>query len=171
MSMQTKENGGEDLISRRSFLGKIWIARGFVAFIEFVSVGIAFLKPRKSTAYTEGFGGMITTGHLEKFANNSVTAFREGQFYLARMQDGGLLAVSRKCTHLGCTVPWVEEETNFKCPCHASAFDITGNVINPPAPRALDIYPVKIENNIVKVDTGRPIRRKQFDKSQVIYPS
>jgi cytochrome b6-f complex iron-sulfur subunit len=77
--------------------------------------------------------------------------------------------LSRRCTHLGCTVPWDEEEKKFKCPCHASAFDITGNVINPPAPRALDTYPVKIENNIVKVDTGKPIRRKQFNKSQVVY--
>jgi cytochrome b6-f complex iron-sulfur subunit len=169
MVKQNKETGAEDLISRRSFLGTLWAALGFVALIEFLAVGVAFLKPRKSTAYKEGFGGMITAGPLDKFANNSVTAFREGQFYLARLQDGGFLALSRRCTHLGCTVPWDEEEKKFKCPCHASAFDITGNVINPPAPRALDTYPVKIENNIVKVDTSRPIRRKQFNKSQVVY--
>ena len=59
-----------------------------------------------------------------------------------RLDDGGLLALSCKCTHLGCTVPWVEKEKKFLCPCHASAFDITGNVINSPAARALDTFPV-----------------------------
>jgi cytochrome b6-f complex iron-sulfur subunit len=87
------------------------------------------------------------------------------------MQDGGFLAISRKCTHLGCTVPWIEKEKKFKCPCHASAFDITGNVINPPAPRSLDIYAIKIENQIIKVDTSKLIRRKRFSISQVVYPS
>lgn len=147
------------------------MALGFVAFVEFLTVGLAFLRPRESTADKEGSGGIITAGPADTFEPDSVTAFREGQFYLSRMQDSGFLAVSRKCTHLGCTVPWIEKEKKFQCPCHASAFDITGNVMNPPAPRALDIYPVKIENNVVKVDTGKPIRRKQFNKSQVVYLS
>ncbi len=88
-----------------------------------------------------------------------------------RLGDGGFLALSCKCTHLGCTVPWVEKEKRFLCPCHASAFDITGNVISAPAPRALDIFTVSIENNIVKVDTGRRIKRSGFDSKQVVYPT
>ena len=28
-------------------------------------------------------------------------------------------------------------EQRFICPCHSSAFDIRGDVVNPPAPRAL----------------------------------
>ena len=51
----------------------------------------------------------------------------------------------------------------FACPCHASAFDITGAVIKSPAPRPLDIYPIFIENNVVKVDTSKPIKRNQFE--------
>ena len=73
---------------------------------------------------------------------------------------GGFLALARRCTHLGCTVPWVEDEDRFVCPCHASAFDITGDVLSPPAPRPLDIFAVRIENDIVKVDilvNGEPV--------------
>ena len=77
--------------------------------------------------------------------------------------------MTRECTHLGCTVPWVEKEKRFACPCHASAFDITGNVISPPAPRALDAYPVTIENEIVKVDISKPIKRSEFRAEQVTY--
>jgi cytochrome b6-f complex iron-sulfur subunit len=86
------------------------------------------------------------------------------------LTDGGFLALSRKCTHLGCTVPWLEKEKRFACPCHASAFDIAGDVISPPAPRALDIYPVTIENDIVKVDISKPIKRTEFRFDQAAYP-
>jgi cytochrome b6-f complex iron-sulfur subunit len=112
----------------------------------------------------------VNCGAFDQFAPGSVTAFVRGRFYLVRLQDGGFLAISRQCTHLGCTVPWIDSEQRFACPCHASAFDITGNVINSPAPRALDRYPLAIENGIVKVDTGRPMRRNAFTTEQVMYP-
>lgn len=104
---------------------------------------------------------------MDRFEPGSVSAFPSGKFYLARLEDGSFLALSRVCTHLGCTVPWIGDEDRFVCPCHASAFDIRGDVINPPAPRALDIHPVRIENAIVKVDTRRTLRRRSFDASQV----
>ena len=76
---------------------------------------------------------------------------------------------SEECTHLGCSVPWVEHERQFVCPCHASSFDITGVVLGPPAPRPLDLFPVRLENGIVKVDVVRPVRRSAYQPSQVSY--
>ena len=156
--------------SRRSFLTKFWILLGFVALAEFIAVAVAFLRPGKSNALQERDDTVFIGGPVAKYVPNSVTAFVRGRFYLARLEDGGFLALSRKCTHLGCTLPWVEKENKFVCPCHASAFDITGNVISAPAPRALDIYAVFIENNIVKVDTGQRFKRNEFQAKQVAYP-
>ena len=156
--------------SRRSFLTKLWFALGFVALVEFIAVAFAFLLPGKAKARRERSDAIVTGGALDQFIPNSVTAFVRGRFYLARLEDGGFLALSRKCTHLGCTVPWVVEENKFICPCHGSSFDITGSVISPPAPRALDMYSVIIENDIVKVDTSKPIKRGEFRSEQVTYP-
>ena len=156
--------------SRRNFLTKLWFALGFVALAEFIAVAFAFFRPGKPAMRKANNDAIITAGAISSFAPDSVTAFVRGRFYLTRLADGGFLALSRKCTHLGCTVPWVAKEKRFACPCHASAFDITGSVVSPPAPRALDIYAVIIENDIVKVDTGKPIRRREFKVEQVVYP-
>ena len=156
--------------TRRSLLTILWIILGGVALAEFVAVAFAFLRPRKSKAGGENADSIITAGAVERFTPNSVTAFVRGKFYLARLENGGFLALSRTCTHLGCTVPWVEKEMKFACPCHGSAFDITGNVIDAPAPRALNIYPITIENNIIKVDTRKPVKRSSFRAEQVVYP-
>jgi cytochrome b6-f complex iron-sulfur subunit len=156
--------------SRRSFLSKLWIGLGLVALAEAVAVVFAFLRSNKSKPQGVDSHAMVTAGVVTTFEVNSVTAFVRGRFYLARLQDGGFLALSSKCTHLGCTVPWVGKEMKFACPCHGSAYDITGAVINPPAPRPLDIYPISIENNVVKVDTTKPLKRSGFRTEQVTYP-
>lgn len=153
---------------RRSFLKKLWIGLGILALAEFVGIFFAFLKPRKPPVKEGDFGGFIEAGPVESFEPGSVTAFIRGQFYLSRLKDGGFLAISRKCTHLGCTLPWNSEKKQFICPCHASTFDITGDVISAPAPRALDLYEAYIENGIVKVNTGKRIKRSGFDVSQVV---
>ena len=170
MPAKTNEKKSAAKPTRRSFLNILWIILGGIALAEFIAVAFAFLRPHKSKARRADADSIITAGAVDRFAPNSVTAFVRGKFYLARLEDGGFLALSRTCTHLGCAVPWVEKEMRFACPCHGSAFDITGNVIAAPAPRALDIYPITIENRIVKVDTRAPIRRSFFRVKQVVYP-
>ncbi len=153
--------------SRRTFMSRFWLLLGFVAIAELIWVTISFLKPKK-VKITAAVQSIITAGPVDRFEPGSVTAFPQGRFYLARLENGGFLALSRECTHLGCTVPWVEEESRFVCPCHASMFDIRGVVISPPAPRPLDIYPITIENNVVKVDVSKSVERKRFEAKQVV---
>jgi cytochrome b6-f complex iron-sulfur subunit len=174
MSMSKKNKGASAEVarsssSRRSFVWKVWLGLGGLALLECIWIVTDFLRPRRSPAGEEG-ASVLVAGPLERFEPNSVTAFPQGKFYLARLEDGGFLALSRECTHLGCTVPWVEEEKRFVCPCHSSAYDLRGDVESPPAPRALDLYSVRIENGIVKVDTSRALRRRSFEVAQVVRP-
>jgi cytochrome b6-f complex iron-sulfur subunit len=153
--------------TRRSFLSRILRALGGLAVLEAGWIAASFVGSRRRRASTGEGAGVQVAGPVERFEPGSVTAFREGHFYLARLGDGGFLALHRKCTHLGCTVPWIPDEQRFACPCHASAFDIRGDVLNAPAPRPLDLFPVRIENGIVKVDTTEPIRRATFESHHV----
>jgi nitrite reductase/ring-hydroxylating ferredoxin subunit len=54
-----------------------------------------------------------------------------------RDRDGGLHAVSMRCTHLGCLVRFNAAETSWDCPCHGSRFDVDGAVLEGPAVRPL----------------------------------
>ena len=159
----------KEKISRRTFLNRVWLVLGTVAFAELLAIIITFFKPRESRTTTEGLNTIIVAGPVDNFEPGSVTAFVRGKFYLARLEDGGFLAMSRSCTHLSCTVPWVSEENKFICPCHSSAFDIAGQVVSPPAPRALDLLDIKIESNVVKVDTSKLRKRSEFSADQVTY--
>jgi len=156
--------------SRRSFLNTLWIVLGGLALVEVVGLVAAFFQPRKAGSKESDSAGILEAGGVDRFSVNSVTAFVRGKFYLARLEDGGFLALSRKCTHLGCTVPWSSKEMKFVCPCHASVYDIRGEVVTAPAPRPLDLHHVFIENNIVKVDTNKVIKRGVFRAEQVVYP-
>lgn len=153
--------------SRRRLLSWAWGGLLVVLGAEALWVATSFLRPRRVA--TSHDAGLFIAGPIERFPPGSVTAFPGGKFYLGRLTSGGFLALDRTCTHLGCTVPWNAEQHCFQCPCHASSFDITGAVLAPPAPRPLDLYVVRIENGIVKVDTSRRLSRSKFDPSQEVH--
>ncbi len=111
---------------------------------------------------------MIDAGTIQQYKPGTITPVPQGRVYIACLEDGGYLALSSTCTHLGCSLPWVEKEHKFICPCHGSTFDLRGVVLTAPATRALDIHPLRIENGVLKVDISRSVRRSSFDPAQVV---
>jgi cytochrome b6-f complex iron-sulfur subunit len=151
---------------RRDFLKLSWGIAGAVALGESIFVGLKFLSPRVA----EGeFGSVINAGAVDQFPTGSVTPFNAGRFFLVRLPDGGFLALHQRCTHLGCAVPYDPVSGQFVCPCHGSAFTMDGQVLNPPAPRPLDQFPIVIEEGAVMVDTGAPFERDTSEPPRIVY--
>jgi menaquinol-cytochrome c reductase iron-sulfur subunit len=75
----------------------------------------------------------------------------ERTIWLVKKQDGSVTAFSPNCPHLGCGYRWFSADRQFKCPCHASLFDIDGKVLAGPAPRSLDTIDTKVEDGKVLV--------------------
>lgn len=73
-----------------------------------------------------------------------VTAVKS--FWAYRTPDGGVVAFSPICPHLGCAYNWRDAEGRFVCPCHMSVFARDGAVLGGPAPRPLDRFDVKVED-------------------------
>jgi len=149
-------------LTRGQFLGIAWF--GSLGLV-FAQVGLALVKFIQPVT-KGGFGGEVFAGKVEEFAVGTINRVLAGRFFIARSEDG-LLALWQKCTHLGCAVPWVEEEKQFHCPCHGSLFNEKGEVVGGPAPRPMDLFPIDIRNGEVWVDTGKPIQRTKFDDSQI----
>jgi nucleotide-binding universal stress UspA family protein/nitrite reductase/ring-hydroxylating ferredoxin subunit len=76
-----------------------------------------------STEIEKGEGGIVSVD-AEKVA-------------VYRNDDGELIAMSAKCTHMGCTVGWNSADKTWDCPCHGSRYHPTGEVLNGPAAKAL----------------------------------
>ncbi len=149
-------------IFRRSFIKK--------AILTVISLEAAYLifDVFKNKSNPKLASTLFTAGKSDFFEKNKMYPFNSGKFYLSVFEDGGMLAISIKCTHLGCIVQ--PDSKGFLCPCHASAFDKRGEVLSPPATRALDIYPITIEKGEILVDINSPIKRnKGFRKSQLTY--
>ena len=79
----------------------------------------------------------IHDGYLEAKIHKAVWAVKQA--------DGQVTWFSPICTHLGCGYHWDATERKFKCPCHGSVYDVTGQVLAGPAPRHLDALPSKVE--------------------------
>jgi cytochrome b6-f complex iron-sulfur subunit len=170
-----KERGNKKIINteventgRKEFLKRIWRILGFLALAELSVFFLSMLRPGRK----DGKGSAAVfkiIGNVEDFSNNSVTTDRINKIQIVRTEDGGFLALSLICSHLGCSVLWDDFKDQFICPCHSSAFDKFGNVVNSPAPRPLDYFPVIIEAGKVKVDLSRKLKRKKFEKNQLTY--
>ncbi len=108
-----------------------------------------------------GLGAPVAVGKpseiLAQFAksNDRPILFREGRFFLLHA-PGGIIAAYRKCTHLGCTIPFSTEKDLFECPCHGSRFDKrTAVVLRTPAPKPLQLFHIsESPNGALVVDTN-----------------
>ena len=152
--------------SRRDFLKIAWKGLGIAAGLEFTGMTFYYLYDREIKSAGEN---KFEIGSPDEFPLNSVTAFRQGHFYLVRSKQGGFIALSIKCPHLGCSIIWDDNEKQFVCPCHSSKFDQHGDLLKPPAPRALDYYSIKLNKGLLFVDLNRKIKRNEFDSSQLTF--
>ncbi len=121
-----------------------------VGFAAAVALGVteltASIAPYLWVTRIIGLGAPVPVGTvsdiLKQFAatNDRPILFREGRFFLLHA-PGGIIAAYRKCTHLGCTVPFNTAKDLFECPCHGSRFDKhTAVVVRTPAPKPLQLF-------------------------------
>lgn len=155
--------GSQSRLNRKQFLGVAWAISLSALFGQAALALLKFFQPRIKPG---GFGGRVVAGQVAEFPPNSVRHVGAGQCYISHVEGEGLLALWHRCTHLGCTVPWREEEGQFNCPCHSSFFNRAGEVTGGPAPRPLDLFPIEIVDGEVIIETGEPIVRQRFEPSQ-----
>ena len=68
-----------------------------------------------------------------------------GNIIIIRASESQYIALSKICTHEGCTVKYGANNNEIFCDCHGSTFTTSGTVTNGPAPTNLKKYSVKVE--------------------------
>jgi len=160
-------------LKRRQLLRLGFLGGTLLATAELGGIFLPFFHVQKIV----GLGAKVPAGAkadiLAKFAatKDAPILNTEGRFFLLHA-PGGIIAAYRKCTHLGCTVPWVPAEDQFHCPCHGSLFDKhTAVVKGGPAPKPLELFHVSETNGALIVDTN-PLnvidrRSNEFDPADI----
>jgi cytochrome b6-f complex iron-sulfur subunit len=137
-------------LSRRDLLRTGWKVGASLLAIAAGWTGYEALRPLASNAS----GGQVRLGNPADVPPGTATYFNEGRLWLANA-DGRYFALSQKCPHLGCRVPFCESSGRFECPCHGSVFSIGGDYIAGPSPRGMDRYEVIVEDDELIADTTR----------------
>ena len=157
------------VLTRRLFiLGGFWSTLA-LAFVGLTGPSLDFWWPRTVAGAARRV--FVSSDRVPKVGDDPV-AIPEGRFFLVNLPPGttpngeetpgGLLAMWRKCPHLGCTVPWRADFTFlgrtgwFRCPCHGSTYTKEGGIlVAGPAPRPLDLFDLEVQDDkSVVVTTG-----------------
>lgn len=66
---------------------------------------------------------------------------------------GGMeyIAVSTRCTHMGCPVSYVQGSERFVCPCHGGVYDLLGQRVGGPPVRPLDRFNTQVVGDMLQV--------------------
>ena len=165
MSLANAQPDKSNAMNRRQFIGLAWAAASGALVVQ---AGLALYQFLKPTQQAGAFGAKVSAGDVREFKRGTVSTIREMHGFVSRIGPEGVLVMAWRCPHLGCTVPWVEAEQRFNCPCHGSIYNEKGEVLGGPAPRPLDLYPAEVVGNELIVDTSRVIQRTRFEAAQVV---
>ena len=143
-------------LGRRQVFRAAFAGLAGLAGLEITAAVAPFLKVNRVV----GLGVPVAVGPLaailERFTAtaDAPILFREGHFFLLHA-PGAVIAAYRKCTHLGCAVPFIAAEDQFHCPCHQSKYDKhTAVVTGGPAPKPLQLFHISEQAGQLVVDTN-----------------
>ena len=130
--------------SRRGFL--TWLTRAFLGLWGLGAAGVigAYVKaPERGERIAQR---LVRVGLLDDLRIGEGRLVRHGitPFFVVRLDQSRIVALSAVCTHVRCILGFDRERRILVCPCHDGRFDLAGNVISGPPPRALPSYTVSV---------------------------
>ena len=138
---------------------------GFLSATALAATELAFaIAPFLRVNRVVGLGASVSLTQtksevLDRFAStrDEPILFAQQRFFLVHAPNA-IAAVFRRCTHLGCAVPFAKDEDRFHCPCHQSVYDKrTALAVAGPTPRGLDLFHISEAEGRLTVDTN-PLR-------------
>jgi len=134
--------------SRRTFLGACLGGLGVIAAAAVSWPLFRYLAPRPGS---EDAGKIVIPDKDVREGEAKFFEYAGSAAVLIRKREGGLVALSAVCTHLGCIVQWEKDKQDFLCPCHAGHFSADGDVTAGPPPKPLKKLPFTVAGGNITV--------------------
>ncbi|HKJ42749.1 MAG TPA: Rieske (2Fe-2S) protein [Sunxiuqinia sp.] len=142
-------------MERRDFLSKVMVG-GSILFAAPVYLSSCSKSSDSGLTTTPGTGssGAVTIDLSQSKYSNLGTV--GGYVYyqnliIIRTGDSQYVALSKICTHQGCTVGYSSSIKEIACPCHGARYSLDGTVLRGPAQRPLTKYDVTVNNNTLSI--------------------
>ena len=134
----------DESTSRRRFL--TWLSRAFLSLWGLGAAGALASYLRAPERAERIAARIVRVGLLEDLRIGEGRLVRHGTtpFWVVRLDAVRVVALSAVCTHVRCILDFDRERRGLVCPCHDGRFDLAGNVISGPPPRALPGYAVSV---------------------------
>lgn len=88
---------------------------------------------------------------------DGATIYREHGLILAR-SAGAVFAFSQACPHQKAALRWLGDQGRFQCSKHKSKYRPDGVYISGRATRSMDRFPLRLQDDRVRIDLSRPLR-------------
>jgi cytochrome b6-f complex iron-sulfur subunit len=110
-------------------------------------------SPAERAAALSAVTEVILTGsHLLPVGSVMMFKFGSRPSMLIHHKDGSWVALDAVCTHLGCTVKYLQESERIHCFCHGGEYDSrTGKNVGGPPPAPLRRYEARVVSDGVLV--------------------
>lgn len=96
-----------------------------------------------SAALVGPHGKWFRVAAVSEVADGAIVPFTAGAVQGFLINRGGKYrALSRICTHMGCTLRFSRDEQAFECPCHGAEFDLRGSLRYGPGGYGHDLPPL-----------------------------
>lgn len=130
-----------------------WTRRSWIASTLAALASYAALGAMRAWAGTRRLAVPLDKAAKLKAVGGSETLkVKDRQIIFVRETETTVVALGAVCTHKQCIVGYNAGKKRIECPCHGSAYELTGKVISGPAPRALESYPAELDRDRVIVD-------------------
>jgi Rieske Fe-S protein len=161
------DSGFETSVTRRRLLGASAQVTGAVAVAAFTLPAAAFVVGpafERRPVRWQGVGapGDFTTAVFRPRVitiDPGIGEAGKGLVYVRRRDraldteagDADFIALTSRCSHVGCPVNYVPAAQSFVCPCHGGVYGFRGQRTGGPPPRPLDRFETRVRAGQVEV--------------------
>jgi len=145
--------------NRRSFLGALLgvgsVFVGGLLSVPLIRFALFPLLRRTTELKRSPVGAMSEFSALTEPAMRNVQiefvdgwrkTISEKAVYVTTDKGGQLRVLTSVCPHLGCTIPWNKEKSQFICPCHGATFTKEGSRVSGPSLRGMDTLESSVQD-------------------------